>query len=379
MEPKNFFTKKAFFVGIAIFTMVFGAGNIVFPIAIGNFTGNNYPAAFLGILLSSVLIPLAGFLACLRYHGSYERFLTNWIGRIPTILITILAMLILGPLGCIPRCATLAHAAVSWNLTPEVSLFLFGLCFFSVVLLLSMQQKFLITIFGKLLGPINLGFMAILVIKGIFIAPETCACIVSATESFSTGFLESYKTFDLLAMIFYSNAIVSAVAAFAKAEDDKPQSQDLLQLCQAGAIVAATIFAAVYFAFCFIAAKNAHLIPLVEKKDLVNAYSTAILGSKLGVLAGLIVLLACLNSACALSVVFARYLSGVGHRFGIGYPQALFACTIFSLGFSNFGFSGVDNALTPITQLVYPILILISILGLLHALFFKQNSTIMAE
>jgi LIVCS family branched-chain amino acid:cation transporter len=121
------------------------------------------------------------------------------------------------------------------------------------------------------------------------------------------------------------------------------------------------------------------LIPVVERQDLISAYSAAILGTKLGVVAGIIVFIACLNSACALSIVFARYLAGISQRVGIDYKHALIACTIFSFGFSNFGFAGIDNAISPITQLVYPVLILISIFGAINAMWSKHSHIIIAK
>lgn len=371
MKIKEIISGPSLCVGIAIFTMIFGAGNIIFPISIGNFVGHNYWLGFLGIFLSSVLIPLAGLFACLHYHGNYENFLTSWIGRTPTIFATVVAMLILGPLGCIPRCATLAHAALSWSILPGVSFVWFSLIFFAAVFILSLQQDRLIQIFGKFLGPINLLFMATLIIKGYFWATGSCLCGPDALESFKVGFMESYKTFDLLAMIFYSSSIVAAVAAYLKSASSL--NADLFSLCRRGAIVAAGIFTIIYFCFCMIAAKNAHLIPVVGKEYLVSAYAAAILGDGFGAIAGLIILLACFNSACALSVVFSRYLVKVAHIVGLSYVQALACTTMFSFGFSKLGFSGIDNAVSPIAQIVYPVLILISIFGAFQALWLRHD------
>lgn len=365
--------KAAFFVGIAIFSMIFGAGNLVFPVAIGNIVGGKYALAFLGILLSSIIIPLAGFVACLGYQGSYERFLSSWVGRIPAVFLTLCAMLLLGPLGCIPRCATLAHAALSWNLIPGISLFWFSILFFITVFVLSYKQDELITILGKFLGPINLVFMAVLVVKGILMGSGGLSSQMSGAEGFSIGFFESYKTFDLLAMIFYAGTIVVNVRHYLVREFGQTNERSVMSFCLAGGLIGAIIFALVYSGFCYMAASNAGLIPALEKEKLISAYSTAILGSRLGVLAGMIVFIACLNSACALSVVFSRYLKKMFSGLGVGYTSCLFMTTIFSVGLANLGFRGIDQAMSPVMKFIYPVLIVISIIGCLSVLLFRRG------
>jgi LIVCS family branched-chain amino acid:cation transporter len=366
MQTKTDALKHNLFVGIAIFSMVFGAGNIIFPLLVGNLTGSNCFIAFVGIFLSSVLIPLLGFLACLNFGGRYQAFLEHWIGSVPAFLTALLAMLILGPLCCIPRCAVLAHAALSWNFWPNLPFFWFSAIFFSIIFALGLQKDRLINVFGKFLGPINLFFMGIFILKG-FVTPGIFNTgQTTMTQAFSLGFFEAYKTYDLLAMIFYAFSIVTAITAYVKA-NKLPESADyILGLSRKGAVIAASIFSSIYLSFCIVAAKHATNIPITVKADLINAYSTSLLGNHLGLLAGLIVLLACFNSACALTVVFSGFMSDLTQRFGIGYANNVLFCSIISFGFASFGFNGIESAMTPATQIIYPALIIISLLGTLN-------------
>ncbi len=371
--------KSVFFIGIAIFSMVFGAGNIVFPISIGNFTKSEVLFAFLGILMSSVLIPLAGFIACIGYSGKFDRFLKDWIGSTLTSLVSLLAMLLLGPLGAIPRCATMAHASFAWNFFKDTPLFWFGLVFFTIAFLISFKQDHLISIIGRFLGPINLFFMAILIVKGIFFAPalEQTTPLIGAKESFSFGFFEAYKTLDLLAMIFYSGAIVVNTYAFVGSKFDKINESEVMSICRYSGLFSALIFATIYFGFSYLAALNHGLInQFTHKEQLISAYSTAILGKYASFLNGMIVLIACLNAVSALCVVFSRYLSSLLSSFNIGYRKSLIITIVTSFGLSNFGFMGIDKVISQLMQPIYPLLIVISIVGCIHVLFFKSEKSL---
>lgn len=370
--------KSVFFIGIAIFSMVFGAGNIVFPIAIGNTAKINFIFSFLGIFLSSVLIPLAGFIACLGYRGKFDHFLKDWIGSIPTWIVTFLAMLLLGPLGAIPRCATMAHASFSWNFCKETPLFWFGLCFFALALIISFKQDHLITFLGKFLGPINIIFMTILIIKGVICAQTIekvgALHLNNAKEFFYLGFFESYKTLDLLAMIFYSGSIVVNAYSFINERLEKASESYILKICLYSGFFSALIFSTIYFGFCYIAAHNHCLIdPSTHKELLISAYSTAILGKQASFINGMIVLIACLNAVSALCVVFSRYLSNILAKFNFGYRKSLIFTILVSFCLSNFGFMGIDKLISPFMQLIYPVLIVVSLLGCINVLFFRRE------
>ena len=87
-----------FTAGLAIFAMFFGAGNIIFPLALGQYALNQTPWALFGLLLTAVAMPFAGLLAIFRYRGQV-RFFFGRFGKIPGLLIATLIIALLGPFG----------------------------------------------------------------------------------------------------------------------------------------------------------------------------------------------------------------------------------------------------------------------------------------
>src|SRR5262245_5287910 len=87
--------------GLAMFAMFFGAGNIVFPLALGQFTQDKNFYGILGLVVTAVLVPLLGLLSMLLYEGNYASFFQR-IGKIPGFCLTLLILGLIGPFGGIP-------------------------------------------------------------------------------------------------------------------------------------------------------------------------------------------------------------------------------------------------------------------------------------
>ena len=63
--------------GLALFSMFFGAGNIVFPLIIGRSAGSEALSAIGGLGLSAVLFPFLGLIAMMLYQGNLKDFLAR--------------------------------------------------------------------------------------------------------------------------------------------------------------------------------------------------------------------------------------------------------------------------------------------------------------
>lgn len=60
--------------GFAIFSMFFGAGNVVFPLALGQFAKDKHPYAAFGLVLTAVIVPFIGLIAMALFNGNYKHF-----------------------------------------------------------------------------------------------------------------------------------------------------------------------------------------------------------------------------------------------------------------------------------------------------------------
>ena len=61
--------RKLLLVGFTLFSMFFGAGNLIFPPDLGAKAGVNLWPAFLGLAISAVGLPVAGVIAVARADG----------------------------------------------------------------------------------------------------------------------------------------------------------------------------------------------------------------------------------------------------------------------------------------------------------------------
>jgi len=61
--------RQNFLAGIAIFSMFFGAGNVVFPLLLGLHSKSQFPPALLGLIITSIGFPLLGVIGSSLFQG----------------------------------------------------------------------------------------------------------------------------------------------------------------------------------------------------------------------------------------------------------------------------------------------------------------------
>ena len=101
--------KNLLLVGFTLFSMFFGAGNLIFPPHLGAQAGTSLWPAFAGLAVSAVGLPIAGVVAVARAGG-----LDKLAGRVHPVfamVFTILVYLSIGPYAHSPRQAHLVPDA----------------------------------------------------------------------------------------------------------------------------------------------------------------------------------------------------------------------------------------------------------------------------
>ncbi|NGX53860.1 MAG: Branched-chain amino acid transport system 2 carrier protein [Chlamydiae bacterium] len=187
--------------GLAMFAMFFGAGNIVFPIALGQYTQDKNLYGMLGMVITAVLVPLMGLLAMMLYEGNYNAFFRR-IGKLPGFTVVLLILGLIGPFAGIPRCITISYSTLtafgleglSW-----MNLGSFSVISCVVIFLFAYRPNKILTLLGLVLTPILLLSLAVIVIKGALTMPAAMSSLNTRWETFSYGLLGGYNTMDLLA------------------------------------------------------------------------------------------------------------------------------------------------------------------------------------
>jgi branched-chain amino acid:cation transporter, LIVCS family len=358
-------------VGFALFSMFFGAGNLVFPLLIGQSTGTNTWFAILGLGITAVIVPFLGLAVMILFQANYHRFFGR-IGKVPGLVIILLLQLILGPLGVIPRLVTLMHATAAPYLS-NIPLLWFSVLALSIVFVCSFKKDQLIRFLGAFLTPILLLSLTALVVAGLINEPSAEASkAVSAGSSFFEGLLGGYNTMDLLAAFLFASVILPHFQREISLECPERRRSSLIKKLLSTSFVAASLLLLTYIGLCLVSSRTA-LDPSCLPQEMLNTISLKLLGPLGGAVAAICIIVACLTTAMTLATIFAEYLRKEICREKLSGTTCLLLTLIITLFFSLLGFQEIVAILGPILQVIYPGLILLTVLNLLYVLYGKKT------
>lgn len=348
-----------FAVGLAIFAMFFGAGNIIFPLALGQIALDKAPWGLSGLLLTAVAMPFIGLVAMFRYKGQIRLFFSR-IGKIPGLILATLIISLLGPFGAAPRCIALAHSTLSLSF-PGIPLLLFSLGACALIFLFSYKENRLLKLLGYVLSPLKITLLILVIIKGFIEAPE--ATLVSTNLSnvshFWNGLTEGYNTMDLLAAFFFAPIVISSLG-------NPEKDPNLNRFVLIASAIGASLLALVYIGFCYLAYFYAPQLAGISNDQLLGAIAIKILGSYAGLIVSLTVSFACLTTAIALIAAFASFIEKEILREKVGYISILILSLSMTFAVTTLEFQGIARFLNPILEVCYPALILLTFYNLLN-------------
>ena len=89
--------------GFAMFSMFFGSGNLVFPLAAGFKTQGMFSYTLIGWIITAVIVPFIGVMGFIRSEGNRDVYYSN-LGKSGAFAINFLIFMLVGPFGVVPRC-----------------------------------------------------------------------------------------------------------------------------------------------------------------------------------------------------------------------------------------------------------------------------------
>lgn len=362
---KTLFKSDSFAIGLAMFSMFFGAGNIIYPLAIGQYAGDKNFFAMIGLLITAAIMPIAGVIAMILFDGNERRFFGR-LGRIPGFLLAILIISLLGPLGSTPRCIALSYTTLK-SAFLNISPVLFSAISCGIIFLFSFKKNSLLTLLGWILTPVLIGSLILIILLGIFTGPSAPIIDQSNFHMFLHGLSEGYNTMDLLAAFFFSATIVNVLKKNLK-EKKGFQQQNLLGITLKGSLIGMMLLAAIYVGFSYIASFHANELIGKGKDELLAAMTLKIAGGYGGILVCITISLACLTTAIALVSAFADFFQREVFKGKVSYPIILAATLLITFFISTFEFSGISAFLWPILQVCYPGLIILTIVNIIYGL-----------
>lgn len=347
--------------GMAIFAMLFGSGNIVFPLGLGRDTGSQVWYAIAGLFITAVLVPLIGLVSTMLVDGDYRKLLGR-LGIVPAAIITFVSLMLIGPFGVIPRCITIAYAAVQWYV-PTLSLLVFSIITSAIIFLFTFQKTAVISIIGNFLGPIKLTLLLSIIAFGVYYSLPFPAVDLTPAQSVMRGVIEGLWTLDLLGTIFFAGLILSHL----KKNIHIATKKELAWISIQASCIGALLIGLVYIGFCIVAAMYGESLTNIETSQILAAVSVLILGAKGGVLTNITVAIACLTTAIALTTVFTDYLRSLCNN-KIAHVPALLITLAITTVMAHLGFATIMTLIAPVVKAFYPALIMLALVNILHEL-----------
>lgn len=365
-------------VGLAIFSMLFGAGNLMYPIKVGMSSGSYTVFGMIGFLLTSVFLPILGLISMILFDGDYHAFFTR-LGKCSGEILLGICMLIIGPAVVIPRIVTLSHLMTApflpFSFLQEIthtSSFVFSLLFLGITFIATYRENKIIDLLGKIISPLLLASLCVIIVKGFFTAEVVVASDITIFDAVKTNFLRGYETLDLLGAIFFASIVISILKSTLEGQGDSEtlSRKDLALIgCKSG-IIGVLLLSIVYMGMAILGMYHGHGLSHLNEGELFSRISFIILGSHGAFIIGTAVFMACFSTSIALSAVFAEYVQQTLSGNRISYAKALALSLGASIPLSIFGLKQV-LALTggAIIYIGYPVLIALTICNLLYKIY----------
>jgi branched-chain amino acid:cation transporter, LIVCS family len=369
---KNVRLKHIVSTGLAIFSMLFGAGNLMYPLQVGMVSGSLTLFGMLGFMLTAVCLPIAGLIGMLLFNGDLRAFYHR-LGTVAGSSLLFISILILGPLVAIPRITTLSHTMTAPFLPSFLqtvnlySSFMFACIFLGVTFLATYRENKIVDILGKFISPLLLTSLTIIIVLGIIQAHTLVPSSLTAFEAFAVNTIRGYETLDLLGAIFFASIILTVLKGTIGTGQNP---RELATVGLQSGLLGVLLLAIVYAGMSFLGAYHSHGLAHVNAGELFREVSFNVLGSYGALLISTAVLMACLSTSIAICAVIAEYVQNVIFRHSINYISALLIVVLASLPLSTFGLSYVlELTAGPIIYIGYPVLIVLTFCNIGYKLF----------
>ena len=371
---KSLSKKDLLFIGLMLFSLFFGAGNLIFPPFLGQSAGEFTWIAMIGFFITAVCFPVLGVIAVAKSDGLNT--LAKRVHPYFAGIFTVLIYLSIGPCIGIPRAGSLPFEMAVAPYLPEgmsqsLALLIFSLAFFAVSYWLSLSPTKLVDRMGKILTPALLGLILIVVLAALFnpLGNYDVATGDYIKQPFVKGFLEGYMTMDTIAALNFG--IVIALAIKTKGVEDK---KEMVSTTVKAGLIAGGLLIAVYCMLAHLGASSGGRFGMTENGAQTLTYVTNYLFGKPGaILLAIIFTLACLTTCVGLLTSCSQYFASLTKK--ISYKNWVRILSLSSMLLANMGLTRILAICGPVLDIIYPIAIILIVLGMIDR-FLKGSSII---
>lgn len=364
MSKKN---NDAFVLGAALFSMFFGAGNLIFPPFLGLLAGQKWNWSMFGFFITGIGLPLLGIIASAKAGGDVDK-LGRRVSPLFSKFLGITVVLAIGPLLAIPRTGATAYEMAILPTMPGMSPVIFSIIYFGLSLILVIKPNNVIDRIGKILTPVLLLLLGLIIFKGIF-DPMGIPVAEDLAKPFSDGFITGYQTMDALASILFGSMVTTSLI-----QSGYSDTKEQLSMTKKAGLIAVGGLTLVYGGLGYLGATGGALFSKdITKVDLIMNIASNSLQRYGEMGLGLVVALACLTTTIGLTATVGQYFSNIT-KGKLKYEWIVIGTTIFSAIMSIRGVESIITFSEPILIFMYPVVIVMILLTIISGT--KPNGNI---
>lgn len=357
MKKRNIW-KDSLIVGLALFSTMFGAGNLIFPPQIGLQSGTHWVLGALGLLLTGIVLPVLALWAVNNVGDSPEDLMGHFHPKFYTLFFLVTGLLVAVG-STLPRSAATAHEIGVMGLFPDAPIWVTVVIFFVLVYFFASDKDSVIDKLGKYLTPLLVILLAIILIKGVA-TPVGAPVDTGMANPFGSAMLTAYNTGDLTVGLMCAGVFMGDLVHRGYTGKERKKSGILV-----GLVCIVALFA-VYGTLTYIGATGSgSFAPDTPQTVLLSGLIRQIMGTFGLACLGVAVALACLTTAVGIgSTMVTFFYEFLKHR--VPYKVILLVVCIVSALLGVTGVSSIVNYVTPIFLVIYPVCIVLTVLGLLN-------------
>ena len=364
--------KKMLLISFMLFSLFFGAGNLIFPPFLGQNAGSAAIPAMIGFLVTAVVLPVLGVIVVAQFDGLDK--LSRNVGKRFSAIFTLLIYLSIGPGLGIPRAASVPFEMAVAPYLPEgtdvgIWMVTYSFVFFLVALWLCLNPGKLVSRIGTFLTPSLLTLLCLLFVVFLFKGQTNIEKpqIIYMTAPFLQGFADGYQAMDTIAALNFGLVIATTLGAFGL-----KNKKDVIRNTVFAGIFAGSILAAVYMMLTYMGMCSSGVYPIQENGAwTLRCIVYQLFGDFGAIFLAAIFTLACLTTCIGLINSISQYFSVQFKK--LSYRQWVFVIVGVSFLICNLGLNAILSISIPVLNAIYPVSIVLIVLGLSHKLWENNN------
>ncbi len=356
-------TKEIFVIGFALFSLFFGAGNLLLPPLLGYNAGNNWFWVTLGFMITAVVIPILGILAHAKLQGTLYDFgkkVSPTFSLLYCIIVYIISIAIPSP-----RTASATHEIAIhpfFGTSPLIT----SCVYFTLVLVFVLNRSKVLNLIGKYLTPFIVLILVLVIGIGLFSSDMIMNPSIFTTPIVG-GLLEGYQTFDAIGAVVVGGVVI--ISLNLKGYTSFADKKELIK--KAGFIAGIGLFV-IYAGLISVGAfygseilVDGTLSSDMQRANLLRGISIATLGNIGNVFLSTLIALACFTTAVGIITGTSDYFKGLFKNSQKAYIiTAIIGCLVGIL-VGQLDFHSIIVIALPILMFIYPITIILIILNVL--------------